>query len=227
MHIQPEHPLHPHLDAGRIVACIVDRVAGIGRRGAERLRVGVRDDEVDAFDLCRDHVGNGIAAGAAHAQENAQLERIEITPERGLARNDAMLDGASQAQCYNPLYGYRLEAFPQPERLRPGPALAVDAAGQSLIFNPACLVHPAENACKPGDGFRMDDPAQRQAAENFVARKPFAWQRPWLGQMLSWVSQGLFWLILSLLGVRLWQSLLAAALPPRADKKTSADRHLS
>lgn len=154
------------------------------------------------------------------------LDRIELSPERGLARNDSMLEGASQGHCYNPIYGYRLEAFPQRDRLRYGPALAVDESGQSLIFNPACLVHPTENACKPGDGFRMTDPTQRQAAENFVARRPFEWQRPWMGRALSWVSQGLFWLILSLLGVRLWQSLLVAALPPATDKKPSADQHL-
>ena len=180
------------------------------------------DPHIQAYDpkpVLRAHA-QSLRAGAM------PLERIEITPERGLARNDAMLDGASQAYCYNPLYGYRLEALPQPGRLRGGPALALDPAGHSMIFNPACLVHPAENACQPGDGFRMDDPAQRQAAEHFVARKPFAWQRPWLGQVLSWVSQGLFWLILCLLAVRLWQALLAAALPPGTGPPPPADRHM-
>lgn len=158
----------------------------------------------------------------AHAQSlhsgAIKLDRIELTPERGLARNDSMLEGASQGHCYNPIYGYRLEAFPQMDRLRSGPALAIDETGQSLIVNPACLVHPAENACKPGDGFRMNDFAQRKSAEDFVARRPFEWQRPWMGRLLSWVSQGLFWLIMSMLAVRMWQSLLAAALPPEADE---------
>jgi putative flippase GtrA len=151
----------------------------------------------------------------AHAQSLQSgpipIDRIELSAERGIERNDAMLEGASQAQCYNPLYGYRLEAFPQKERLHPGPVLASDHSGQSLIFNPACLVHPAANACKPGDGFRMDDPAQRKAAEDFVARRPFEWQRPWIGKLLSWISQGLFWLILSLLLMQLWKALLTAA----------------
>lgn len=141
------------------------------------------------------------------------IDRVEVSPERGLARNDTMLHGASQGFCYNPLYGYRLEAFPQIDRLHSDSALSTDARGQSLILNPACLVHPRENGCKPGDGFRMDDPAQRQAAEDFLARRPFEWQRPWLGQVLSWVSQGLFWLILLLLLVSLGQRLSAAIWP--------------
>ena len=37
------------------------------RRIAQRLRIGVRHDEIDAFDLRFHHVGNGIAPGAAHA----------------------------------------------------------------------------------------------------------------------------------------------------------------
>lgn len=143
------------------------------------------------------------------------IERVEAsrTQALGLSRNDTMLDGASQAFCYNPIYGYRLEALPQKERLQSGPALAADTTGQSLIFNPACLVHPEANACKPGDGFRMNDPIQRQAAQDFVARRPFVWQRSGLGQALSWVSQGLFWLILTLLMISLWRGLLAAAAP--------------
>lgn len=154
----------------------------------------------------------------AHSQsfrtgQPISIDRVEVSPERGLARNDTMLYGASQGFCYNPLYGYRLEAFPQIDRLYSDSALSTDATGQSLILNPACLIHPHENGCKPGDGFRMDEPAQRQAAEDFVARRPFEWRRPWLGQVLSWVSQGLFWLILLLLLVSLGQRLSAAIWP--------------
>ena len=42
----------------------------------ERLRVGVGDDEIDAFDLGCDHVGDGVAARAAdadHGDPRAQL----------------------------------------------------------------------------------------------------------------------------------------------------------
>jgi hypothetical protein len=42
----------------------------------ERLRVGIGDDEVDALDVALDHVGDGVAAGAAdadHADPRAKL----------------------------------------------------------------------------------------------------------------------------------------------------------
>src|SRR5690606_20171013 len=41
--------------------------AVFGDRGVERLRVRVRDNEIDAFDLGFDHVGDRVAPGAAHA----------------------------------------------------------------------------------------------------------------------------------------------------------------
>ncbi|MBA2676485.1 GtrA family protein [Ramlibacter sp.] len=122
-------------------------------------------------------------------------------------RNDTMLAGASQGLCYNPIYGYRLESFPQPQRLREGPALAVDASGRSLLLNPACLVHPDENQCKPGDGFSVGDPAQRREAEMFLGRHPFQWQRPALGRYLSLVSQFSFGLLAVLLCLRLGMAL--------------------
>ncbi len=160
----------------------------------------------------------------AHAQSRLTgqpipIERVEVAPPHmlGASRNDTMLQGASQGLCYNPIYGYRLEAFPQIERLASGPALSTDASGQSLIFNPACLVHPQANACRPGDGFRMNDAAQRQAAEHFVARRPFDWQRPWLGRVCSWVSQAAFWVLLSLLVSWLWLAVLAALRPRAGD----------
>ncbi len=106
-------------------------------------------------------------------------------------RNDAMLHGSSQSLCYNPNYGYRLEMLPQKEWLKAGPALASKDNGQTLINNPACLVHPTENACAPGDGFVTSDAKQLESAKLFVDRKPVAWQRPLLGKALSIVSQAM------------------------------------
>ena len=39
-------------------------------RIVQRLRIGVGDDEVDTLDLRFDHVGDGIAAGATHADHD-------------------------------------------------------------------------------------------------------------------------------------------------------------
>jgi len=143
------------------------------------------------------------------------IDRVAEAPTDGLPlnRNDSMLQGASEGYCYNPIYGYRLEAFPQIERITAGPVLAQHADGQSFIFNPACLIHPAENRCKPGDGFRLSEPAQRHAAENFVARRPFSWSRPWVGDLASWVSQGALWVVLTTVIALVWTSILRSAEP--------------
>ena len=57
--------LHAHLDDA------------LGLRHGERLRVGVGDDEVDALEAGRDHVVDGIAAGAADAEHGDP--RLELT----------------------------------------------------------------------------------------------------------------------------------------------------
>ena len=46
------------------------------RRGAERLRVGVGDDELDALDLGRDHVGDRVAAGPTDADDGDARAQI-------------------------------------------------------------------------------------------------------------------------------------------------------
>ncbi|TDU28344.1 hypothetical protein DFR24_2713 [Panacagrimonas perspica] len=139
------------------------------------------------------------------------------------SRNDTMMLGISQGLCYNPLYGYRLEAFPQIERIRDGEALSTDASGQSLLFNPACLVHPQENACVPGDGFRMQDIQQKAQAERFLARRPYDWKRPALGHFFSVLSQATFWLLFAMISLRLWKGLLKFAGPRAnsAEEKTA------
>lgn len=140
------------------------------------------------------------AARRSLVQGPVPISSIAVWPADRLFahRNDTMLEGGSQALCYNPLYGYRLESFPQRERLRDGPALAADQQGRTLLFNPACLVHPKENSCKPGDGFQVQDAAQMRNAERFLERKPFAWQRPMMGAALSWLSQATAWFLFAL-----------------------------
>ena len=146
-------------------------------------------------------------------QAAVPIREVAVPPraELGLSRNDSMLTGASQGLCYNPIYGYRLEAFPQIDRLRAGDVLQSDARGQSLIFNPACLVHPSANQCVPGDGFQLSSPKQLQMAQQFLDRKPFDWGRPLLGRILSVLSQCCFWILLAMVGLRLWGTLLIAA----------------
>ena len=73
--------------------------AAFGRRGIERLRVGVRDDEVDALNVRNDHVGDRVAAGTAdadHADPGLQFVNLRpheldghnsVSPAAALARS--------------------------------------------------------------------------------------------------------------------------------------------
>jgi hypothetical protein len=156
------------------------------------------------------------ASRSSRAKGPIPITSVAVWPADKLYahRNDTMLESASQALCYNPLYGYRLEAFPQPGRLRNGPALAADERNQTLLFNPACLVHPEANNCKPGDGFDVRDPNQFRQAQRFLARKPLDWERPVAGIVLSWLSQATAWVLFALCALVAARRLRQAMLLP-------------
>lgn len=117
---------------------------------------------------------------------------FDRTQELSADRNNTMLLGESQSLCYNPNYGYRLEMLPQREFLKAGAVLAPKDNGETLINNPVCLVHPANNACSPGSGFLLTDSNQMSDAWRFVDRKPVQWNRSELGRVLSALSQLMF-----------------------------------
>lgn len=135
-------------------------------------------------------------------------------------RNDTMLFGVSQGACYNPMYGYRLESFPQFDRLSNGPILEAQN-GQTRLLNPACLIHPKENACRPGDGFKASDPLQMSQAKALLERKPWEWQRPYAGRALANLSQLTFWLLFALCVMRLWQGALYSMRPIKPESSDS------
>ena len=56
--------------------------ARIGFGGVERLRVGVGDQELDALDVGTDHVGDGIAARAADANDtDPRAKFVDFGPD--------------------------------------------------------------------------------------------------------------------------------------------------
>lgn len=134
--------------------------------GYARLAAGeVRDHRVKAIGLMIDpDTGNVIADGR---------------------RNDIVVDGISQARCYNPSFGYRLEKLPA-NNLVLGDVLW-EREGSFNIRNPACYVFPEENACRPGDKFRLD---QRAEAEAFVAYRPFPFKKSQLQRVADRVTMG-------------------------------------
>ncbi len=134
--------------------------------GYARLAAGeVRDHRVTAIGLMIDpDTGEVIADGR---------------------RNDIVVDGISQARCYNPSFGYRLEKFPA-NNLVLGYVLW-ENEGSFNIRNPACYVFPEENGCSPGDKFRID---QRAEAEAFVAYRPFPFKKSQLQRVADMVTMG-------------------------------------
>ena len=56
------------------------RCVGLG--GVERLRVGVGDEELDALDVGADHVGDGVAARAADADDtDPRAKFVDLRPD--------------------------------------------------------------------------------------------------------------------------------------------------
>ncbi len=139
----------------------------------------------DALLAAYDRLATG---GAAHHR----IKAIGLTtaPDvgeglAGLSGNDVMLAGISQARCYNPTFGYRLENLP-PAKLGLGEVLA-ERDGLLNIRNPACFVFPVENGCQPGDQFRAD---QRAEAEAFVSYAPFPFHKSRAQRVADGVTMG-------------------------------------
>jgi len=78
------------------------------------------------------------------------------------------IKGISNATCYEPVFGYRLEAFPI-NSIRSGDVMVSQNGAYGLI-NPSCYVYPKENNCSPGDRFTE---SQKMQMVNFLERKQF------------------------------------------------------
>lgn len=151
----------------------------------------------------------GYARLAAGEAQNHRVHAIGVKtdPVTGdelsdEGRNDIVVDGISQAHCYNPSFGYRLEKLP-PGNLQLGDVL-LEHNGILNIRNPACYVFPEENDCKPGDSFRAD---QRAAAEAFVAYKPYPFNKSRLQRIADYLTMsGLLTVIVYVLLVWPWST---------------------
>jgi hypothetical protein len=126
-----------------------------------------------------------IEAAYARAQLTRSVPAIEAIGGSGddVGGNDAMIEGRSQLDCYQPLFGYRLESFPAAP-LQQGSVFT--EIGQVInVKNPACYVFPAENGCRPGDHFTI---AQVEEAKAFLSYRPIAFEQPYRQQLATWVS---------------------------------------
>lgn len=107
-------------------------------------------------------------------QGEARLGIERIADARSNERNgelsmDGLVRGESPLQCYNPIFGYRLENF-RADPLREGPVTDEVGIDQLNLRNPACLIYPDENECNPWDGFRRE---QREQALRFANYHPY------------------------------------------------------
>ena len=81
--------------------------------------------------------------------------------------------GISRLRCYEPMFGYQLEAMPL-KTLHQGPVTDV-TAGTLNIKNPACYVFPKANGCVPGDHFKVSELNQ---AKKFTEYRPYDFVLP-------------------------------------------------
>ena len=132
----------------------------------------------------------------AHLDENKNVVLVSN-------RNDLIVNGISQAFCYNPLFGYGLENF-DPRDLGPG-TMARDQGGHLNMKNPACYVFPEENRCAPGDHFLSN---QKQQAKQLMQYRALTFSRPLRQQVADTLSLGT-------LGLTLILAMFAATRLPR------------
>jgi len=69
--------------------------------------------------------------------------------------------GFSNALCFEPLFGYRLEAMNK-SALNLAPVTSRNQFGNLNVRNPACYVYPEDNQCGPGDNFKVEQITQIQ-----------------------------------------------------------------
>jgi hypothetical protein len=119
---------------------------------------------------------------AAVARSGAPVPAITSLGD-GRYGNDALAVGVSPMNCYEPMFGYRLEHLPG-DGLSPGPMLA-DGRVTSRLRNPACYVFPGENGCVPGDPFPPEATTRAQA---FITYGEPGWQFPMTQRLCSAIS---------------------------------------
>jgi hypothetical protein len=137
------------------------------------------------------------AAGAGGVPPIAEIAGVLHTDavQSFTDRDNAMVDGLSEIQCYQPMFGYRLEAFPA-GTLTVGPILTPTAGDHMNLKDPSCYLFPLENRCIPGDQFRAD---QRAAMLQFAAYRAFPFARSAMQTAADWIN--LLTLLVSALAV--------------------------
>ena len=128
-------------------------------------------------------------AGLATNDEGKGGQKVVYAPQY----DHMFTKGISNATCYEPVFGYRLEAFPIGS-IRSGDVMVSQNGAYGLI-NPSCYVYPKENNCSPGDRFTE---SQKMQMVNFLERKQFGAEVS-VARKASNVISIMVWLFLGLL----------------------------
>lgn len=133
-----------------------------------------------------------IVEASAQARQTSRVPAVNVVENDAVAQglmyrfpgvNDRMTRGATAPQCYEPMFGHKLEEY-RLGSLKPGPALDI-ANGAVNIKNPACMVYPHANACRPGDHFTA---AQQSQARAFLEYRSFEFVMPLSQRIANMIS---------------------------------------
>jgi hypothetical protein len=114
-----------------------------------------------------------------------KIDKISVFTDSQGSRygNDAIMMGASQISCYEPIFGYQLEELPI-KTLHPG-LITIQENGFFNLKNPACYLYPEENNCHPGDHFIV---GQEKEMMKFAAYNGYKFNVPLKQTVASWIS---------------------------------------
>ncbi|HVY19285.1 MAG TPA: hypothetical protein VHA70_04280 [Bauldia sp.] len=126
-----------------------------------------------------------VAAWRAVAETHA-VPPVTALSQRaaGVEPNVAIVDGHSDIDCYQPMFGYALEHLDR-ANIHAGPIDDVDGAGLLNLKNPACYIFPGANQCRPGDVFKA---TQKREAEAFAAYQAFPFEAPLAQRLADWLN---------------------------------------
>ena len=168
--------IHTHM-ALVIIAFVISHNIGIDRRHY----IINSNYDFTTIETAYARIQSGAPVPTVSRVEWPGLTNIEMMTRRD--RNETLVRGGTNAQCYEPMFGHRLEEYPYTS-LRKGPTLS-SKDGILNIKNPACMHYPDANDCRPGDHFATSDLA---AASNFVNYRPFPFKFPWWQTLANWIS---------------------------------------
>jgi hypothetical protein len=120
-----------------------------------------------------------IEAAWEIANKNKSITPISFVDGEVNNGNDSFIQGGSQINCYQPIFGYSLEKFPL-LNLEPGNIYTV-TSGKFNFKNPACYIFPTENKCLPGDHYAE---SEKSILENLTQYKQVYFQKSSL-QLIS------------------------------------------